>query len=120
NPAAEGVAQGATSAADLNTPEIRARAQAALEGPGSTCAAVYRQRSDGVGGEFGGFRSSDVVGTYGNEGQIKLAGIDANLSWSAPAGPGRVSVNVNGSYTLNSSIRAFDGQPMIDYTGTTG
>jgi outer membrane receptor protein involved in Fe transport len=31
-----------------------------------------------------------------------------------------LSLNVNGNYTLNSSIRAFDGQPMIDYTGTTG
>lgn len=28
--------------------------------------------------------------------------------------------NLNANYTLNSSIRAFDGQPMIDYTGTTG
>lgn len=120
NPAAEGVAQGATSAADLNNPEIRARAQAAINNPSSTCADVFRFRSDGVGGETGGFRSSDVIGTYGNEGQIKLAGIDANLNWSMPAGPGRVSVNVNGSYTLKSAIRAFDGQPLIDYTGTTG
>ncbi|GEM_PF-241663 len=120
NPAVEGVAQGASSPTDLNTPEIRARAQAALNAAGTTCPAVYRQRSDGVGSEFGGFRSADVVGTYGNEGQIKLAGIDANLNWSVPAGPGRLSLNVNASYTLNSSIRAFDGQPMIDYTGTTG
>ena len=120
NPAAEGVAQGATSAADLNTPEIRARALAAINNAESTCADVLRFRSDGVGGETGGFRTNDVISTYGNEGQIKLAGIDANLNWSIPAGPGRVSVNLNGSYTLNSSIRAFDGQPLIDYTGTTG
>jgi outer membrane receptor protein involved in Fe transport len=120
NPAAAGVAAGATSPAGLNTPEIRARAQAAIENPDSTCADVFRFRSDGVGGETGGFRVNDVISTYGNEGQIKLAGIDANLSWSIPAGPGRLSVNLNGSYTLDSSIRAFDGQPLIDYTGTTG
>jgi outer membrane receptor protein involved in Fe transport len=120
NPAAAGVAAGATSAAGLNTPEIRARAQAAINNPESTCADVFRFRSDGVGGETGGFRVNDVISTYGNEGQIKLSGIDANLSWSLKAGPGTVSVNLNGNYTLNSSIRAFDGQPMIDYTGTTG
>lgn len=120
NPLAEGVAAGATSAAQLNTPEIRARAQAAINNPESTCADVFRQRSDGVGGEVGGFRTNDVVSTYGNEGQIKLSGIDANLSWSMNAGPGRLSANLNATYTLNSSIRAFDGQPMIDYTGTTG
>lgn len=120
NPAAEGVAAGATSAADLNTPEIRARAQAAINNAEATCADVFRFRSDGVGGETGGFRVNDVVSTYGNEGQIKLSGIDANLNWSIPAGPGSVFLNLNGSYTLNSSIRAFDGQPLIDYTGTTG
>ncbi|MEO5706281.1 MAG: TonB-dependent receptor [Alteraurantiacibacter sp.] len=120
NPAVEGVAAGATNAAGLNTPGIRARAQAAINNPDSTCADVFRFRSDGVGGETGGFRVNDVISTYGNEGQIKLSGIDANLSWSMRAGPGRVSVNLNGNYTLNSSIRAFDGQPMIDYTGTTG
>jgi outer membrane receptor protein involved in Fe transport len=120
NPAAEGVAAGATNAAGLNTPAIRARAQAAINNPDSTCADVFRFRSDGVGGETGGFRVNDVISTYGNEGQIKFSGIDANLSWSVPAGPGRVSLNINGNYTLNSSIRAFDGQPLIDYKGTTG
>ncbi|MBO9581473.1 MAG: TonB-dependent receptor [Sphingobium sp.] len=120
NPAVEGVAAGATSAAGLNTPQIRARAQAAINNPDSTCASVFRFRSDGVGGETGGFRVNDVISTYGNEGQIKISGIDANLNWSFPAGPGRVNVNLNGSYTLHSKIRAFDGQPLIDYAGTTG
>src|SRR5690606_32013416 len=90
NSAAAGVAAGATSAADLNTPEIRARAQAAINNPESPCADVFRQRSDGVGGEVGAFRSGDVISTYGNEGQIKLSGIDANLNWSIGAGPGSV------------------------------
>jgi outer membrane receptor protein involved in Fe transport len=120
NPAVAGVAAGATNAAGLNTPAIRARAQAAINNPDSTCAGVFRFRSDGVGGETGGFRVNDVISTYGNEGQIKLSGIDANLNWNFPAGPGRVNVNLNGSYTLHSKIRAFDGQPMIDYAGTTG
>lgn len=120
NPLVDGVAAGATSAAGLNTPEIRARAQAALNNPDANCSDVYRFRSDGVGGETGGFRVSDVISTYGNEGQIKLAGIDANLNWMIPAGPGRITANINANYNLHSKIRAFDGQPMIDYNGTTG
>ena len=36
------------------------------------------------------------------------------------AGPGTVFVNVNGNYMTDFKIRAFDGQPLIDYVGTTG
>jgi outer membrane receptor protein involved in Fe transport len=120
NPAVAGVAAGATSAAGLNTPAVRARAQAAIANPQSTCADVFRDPSDGVNNQFGGFRTTDVVGSYANEGLIKLSGIDANVNWSIPAGPGMMSVNLNTTYTLNSSLQAFDGQPLIDYKGTTG
>lgn len=120
NPAAAGVAAGATNAAELNDPAIRARAQAALANAESTCAGVFRSPSDGVNNQFGQFRTADVIGTYGNEGLVKLSGIDANLSWSLPAGPGTVFANLNGNYMLDFKIRAFDGQPLIDYVGTTG
>lgn len=120
NPEAAGVAGGATSAADLNDPAVRARAQAAINNASSTCADVFRDPSDGVSNQFGGYRTTDVVGSYDNEGLIKISGIDANLNWRVPAGPGTVSLNLNTTYTLNSSVRAFDGQPLIDYKGTTG
>jgi len=120
NAAAAGVAAGATSAADLNDPAVRARAQAALDNPASTCAGVFRNPSTGVNNWFGQYNSVDVVGTYGNEGLVKMAGIDANLSWSMDAGPGTVFMNLNGTYNLDFSIQAFDGQPLINYVGTTG
>ncbi len=120
NPAAEGVAAGATDAASLNNPEVRARAQAALNNPASTCAGVFRNPSNGVNNWFGQFNTADVVGTYGNEGLVKLSGIDANVSWSTNVGPGRLFANLNANYMIDFKIRAFDGQPLIDYVGTTG
>jgi outer membrane receptor protein involved in Fe transport len=36
------------------------------------------------------------------------------------AGPGMVFANLNGTYNLDFSIRAIDGQPLINYVGTTG
>ena len=120
NPLVEGVAAGASSAAELNTPEIRARAQAAINDPTTTCGNVYRDPSDGVNNQVGAFRTSDTVSTFANEGLVKISGIDANLNWSVPAGPGRVSVNLNANYMLDFSIRSFDGQPLINYVGTTG
>ena len=120
NPAAAGVADGASSSAGLNTPEIRARAQAAIANAESTCSDVYRDRSDGVNNQVGAFRINDVISTYGNEGFVKLSGIDANLNWSADAGPGTLSANLNVNYMIDFKVREFDGQPLIDYVGTTG
>jgi len=120
NPLVEGVAAGATSAAALNTPEIRARAQAAIDNPSSPCASVYRDPSNGVNNQVGAFRTNDTVSTYANEGLVKISGIDANLNWSAPVGPGRLSLNLNANYMLDFSIQTFEGQPVIDYVGTTG
>lgn len=117
NPAAAGVAAGATSAAGLNTPEIRARAQAALQG--GTCATAFRDSSAGF-GATGGLASSRMYGTYGNEGSIKLSGLDANLSLSADAGPGTVFLNINANYMFNFDIQTQNGQPSLDYVGTTG
>ncbi|MBB5732419.1 outer membrane receptor protein involved in Fe transport [Altererythrobacter atlanticus] len=119
NPAAAGVAAGATSSADLNDPEIRARAQAALANAESTCSGVFRDPSTGL-NFTGQFNTADTVGTYGNEGLVKLSGIDANLSWSTDAGPGSVFLNLNANYMIDFKIRAFDGQPLVDYVGTTG
>lgn len=119
NSAAAGVADGASSPADLNSPEIRARAQAAINNPQSTCSGVFRNLSLGN-GDYGQFDSAEVISTFGNEGLIKLSGVDANLNWSAPVGPGTVSFNLNANYMIDFKIRNFDGQPLIDYVGTTG
>src|SRR5690606_13891078 len=118
NPAAEGVAGGATSAEDLNDPAIRAAAQAALA-QGSTCSRVFRAASVGS-GQNGGVNSGRMIGSYGNDGEIRLSGIDANLSWSMDAGPGTVFVSVNGNYMIDFKVQTMSGQPFVDYVGTTG
>lgn len=118
NPAAEGVAAGATSADDLDSPEIRARAQAALA-QGGTCASVFRNPSTGQG--FNGqVNSPEMIGSYGNDGEIRLSGVDANLSWSIDAGPGTVFANLNANYMIDFKVKAMEGQPFVDYVGTTG
>jgi len=116
NPAAAGVAAGATNASQLDTPEIRARANAAIQQ--STCPTVFRAGTNDQ--AHGALDSARVLGTYGNEGGIKLSGIDATMSWSADAGPGSVFVSLNGNYMIDFKVQAQDGQPWIDYVGTTG
>jgi outer membrane receptor protein involved in Fe transport len=116
NAAAEGVAAGATDPSQLNTPEIRARAQAAIQE--STCPTVYRTATNDQ--SSGALDSARILGTYGNEGGIKLSGIDATMSWSNDLGPGTVFLSLNGNYMLNFKVQAQDGQPFIDYVGTTG
>jgi iron complex outermembrane recepter protein len=117
NPAAEGVAGNATTATALNDPAVRARAQAALQE--GTCASVFRQASAGQ-GQFGAVDSPKMIGTYGNEGEIRLSGIDANLSWFGDVGPGSMFLTLNGNYMLDFSIKSMEGQPFVDYVGTTG
>ncbi|MBN9506043.1 MAG: TonB-dependent receptor [Altererythrobacter sp.] len=118
NPAAAGVAAGATSADDLDSPEIRARALAALAA-GGTCASVFRNPSTGQ-GFTGQVNSPKMIGSYGNDGEIRLSGIDANLSWSMDAGPGTVFANLNANYMIDFKVKAMEGQPFVDYVGTTG
>jgi len=118
NPAAAGVAAGATSAAGLNTPEIRARALAAIQE--STCPQVFRAASTGGFGATGGFAGDRVITTYDNDGLIKLSGIDATLSWSSDLGPGTVFASLNGNYMFDFKLQPFTGTPLLDYVGTQG
>jgi len=117
NPAVSGVAGGVTDIAALNTPAIRARAQAALQQ--STCPDVERSPSTGS-GQNGQFNTANVFGTYSNDGGIKLSGLDAVLSWSGDVGPGSVFASLNGNYMFDFSVQQLAGQPFIDYVGTTG
>jgi outer membrane receptor protein involved in Fe transport len=118
NAAAAGVADGASSAADLNDPEIRARALAAIAE--ATCPQVFRNPSTGGFGATGGFDGARVITTYDNDGVIKLSGIDATVSWSTDVGPGSLFLSLNGNYMLNFSVQPFTGSPLLDYVGTQG
>ncbi len=120
NPAVAGVAAGATTEAQLDSDAaIRARANAAINSPDSTCATVGRVPTTGN-GQNGGFNEAAVVGSYSNQGRIELAGIDATLSWGTDLGPGSLFVSLNGNYMMDFKIQAQDGLPLLEYVGTTG
>jgi len=118
NPAAEGVAAGATSPADLDDPAIRARAQAAIAA--STCGDVYRTPTNAQANQFGTFDGARVITTFDNDGLIKLSGIDATLSWSTDVGPGSLFASLNGNYMFDFKVQPFTGTPLLDYVGTQG
>ena len=118
NPSAEGVANGASSVNDLNTPAIRAAADAAIQN--STCPGIPFNASTGEAFQTGAIATERVLGTYTNDGEIKLSGIDANLSWGIPAGPGMINASLAANYMIHFEVKPFAGQPFIDYVGTTG
>jgi outer membrane receptor protein involved in Fe transport len=112
NPAAAGVSAGGVGSA-----QSRAAAQAAIQA--STCPDIVRNPTVDQ-GNFGQLNSAQILGTYGNDGEIKLSGIDATLSWSSDVGPGTLFLNLNGNYMLDFKVQDFAGQPFVDYVGTTG
>ncbi|HEY6816191.1 MAG TPA: TonB-dependent receptor [Croceibacterium sp.] len=118
NPAAAGVAQGATSAAGLDTPAIRAAALAAIQQ--ASCPQVFRTPTNASANQFGAFDGARVITTFDNDGVIKLSGIDATLSWSTDLGPGSMFLSLNGNYMLDFTVQPFSGAPALDYIGTQG
>jgi len=118
NPAAAGVAAGATDANGLNTQAIRARAQAAIAA--STCPQVYRTPTQASANQFGAFDGARVITTFDNDGLIKLSGLDVNLNWSADVGPGTLFAGLNGNYMFHFQVQPFTGTPLLDYVGTQG
>jgi len=80
------------------------------------CEQVVRSPSDG----FSTLNSNAMTTTYRNDGLIKLSGIDAQLSWSGPVGPGTLFTNVTGSYMLDFKAKELDPSPLVDYVGTIG
>jgi outer membrane receptor protein involved in Fe transport len=118
NPLAAGVASGATDQNGLDTPAIRAKAQAAIAA--STCPNVFRTPTNASANQFGALDGARIITTYDNQGLIKLSGIDATLSWFHKAGPGSVFASINGNYMFNFSVQPFVGTPMLNYVGTQG
>jgi outer membrane receptor protein involved in Fe transport len=82
----------------------------------SACAQVSRSPSSG----FSGLNSNGMTTTYRNDGQVKLSGIDAQLSWSSNLGPGMLFASVNGSYMLEFKAKELEPTPLVDYVGTIG
>jgi len=58
--------------------------------------------------------------TYANNGRFKLEGIDSQLDWSAPVGPGTLGINAQFTYLLHFKSAELPTDPMLDYAGTMG
>src|SRR5690606_23419518 len=58
--------------------------------------------------------------TYTNNGRFKLEGIDSQLDWSAPVGPGTLGINAQFTYLLHFQSSELPVDPMLDYAGTMG
>ncbi|MBO9576668.1 MAG: TonB-dependent receptor [Sphingobium sp.] len=62
----------------------------------------------------------NVQVTYVNNGRFKVEGIDSQLDWSAPVGPGTFGINAQFSYLLNFKSAELPTDAMVDYAGTQG
>ena len=88
--------------------------QAALS---AQCAGVIYQPGPFPGSPPG---LGNITMQYSNQGKIDISGIDAQLDWSFPAGPGTVNLNVVGSYFLHYKVAELASNPLVDYSGTFG
>jgi outer membrane receptor protein involved in Fe transport len=58
--------------------------------------------------------------TYYNNGEVDIGGIDGQLDYSAPVGPGTLSLNVLVNYYLHYKSTELADNPLVDYAGTLG
>ncbi len=58
--------------------------------------------------------------TYVNNARFRVQGIDANLDWNFPVGPGRVGINSQFTYLLSFKAAELPVDPMLEFAGTQG
>jgi outer membrane receptor protein involved in Fe transport len=92
-------------------------AQAEAAANSFNCAGVAYQAGPFPGSPPG---LGNITETFTNTGKINIEGIDAQLDWSAPIGPGTVNLNVVASYFMHYKVADLASNPMVDYTGTFG
>jgi outer membrane receptor protein involved in Fe transport len=62
----------------------------------------------------------NVTTTFVNNGRFEVEGIDANLSWRAPVGPGTVGLNVLFNYLIDFKSAELVTDPLAEFVGTLG
>lgn len=62
----------------------------------------------------------NVSVTYANSGRVHLQGIDGQLDWAVPIGPGTLNANVLVNYLIDFKSSPLASLPMVDYAGTFG
>lgn len=60
----------------------------------------------------------NVLNTYQNQGGIKTQGLDFQVDWGLPLGPGRLSLNALANYLLDYKIAVVPGSPFVDYANS--
>jgi len=62
----------------------------------------------------------NVITTFYNNGRFKTSGVDVQLDWSAPVGPGQLSLNSVFNYLITMKSAELPTLPLVDYVGTLG
>jgi outer membrane receptor protein involved in Fe transport len=62
----------------------------------------------------------NVITTFLNNGRFKTSGIDVQLDWSVPMGPGQINLNSVFNYLLEMKSAELPTLPLIDYVGSLG
>ncbi len=78
----------------------------------TACLAIGRNAGNGGLG--------NVLTTYLNNGRFRTSGIDVQLDWSIPIGPGQVNLNSVFNYLLYTKASELSSIPVVDYAGTLG
>src|SRR5690606_18745885 len=80
--------------------------------PGSAfCAGVDRNQNGTLG---------NVTRTFLNNGRFKTSGIDVQLDWAVPVGPGRLSLNSVLNYLIDMKAAELPTDPLVEYAGSQG
>ena len=78
----------------------------------SYCAGVNRVANDGALG--------NIITTYLNNGRFQTEGLDTQVDWSFPAGPGRVNVNLLFTYLISMQSAELSTDKLTEYAGSLG
>lgn len=62
----------------------------------------------------------NVLTTFLNNGRFQTSGVDVQLDWAAPVGPGQVTLNSVFNYLIDMKSAELPNLPLVDYVGTLG
>jgi iron complex outermembrane receptor protein len=62
----------------------------------------------------------NVTTTFYNNGRFRTSGIDAQLDWALPVGPGQINLNSSFNYLIDMKSAGLASLPLVEYAGTLG
>ena len=76
------------------------------------CAGINRVANDGALG--------NILLTYLNNGRFVTSGVDTQIDWGVPFGPGRFTLNSIFTYLITLKSAELPNDPLVEYAGTLG